>query len=340
MAQIPDIGIDLGTDSVVIYGRGKGLMLKEPAVIAVERETRNVLAVGIDARRMMGRTPSNILAMRPLREGMIADFEMTSAMLRYFVAKVVGKHLFGGPRIVIAMPAGINDVERHSIVTSLFEMGARRTQIMERPVAAAIGAGLDIGGAYGKLICNIGGGITDIAVLSMGKTVVRDSVKVAGDQLDDAIVRYVRRKHNMLLGELTAEDIKVAIGSAMPRDEQLFMEVTGRNLISGMPKVLRINSDEVTEAMEEVLHNLVERIHVVLEHTPAELAADIFETGITLSGGGAMLSGLAEYVESALKMKCVVADAAPECVAHGCALVLENRTEFGKFVSDRKRRAV
>ena len=338
MATVLDIGVDLGTASVVIYGKGKGVVLNEPAVIAFDRDTRNVLAVGEEARRMMGRTPSNIVAMRPLGDGMIADFELASAMLRYFVTKVVGKRILGGPRVLISMPAGVNEVERHSIMTSLFEAGARRTQLMERHIAAAIGAGLPIGEAYGQMICDIGGGVTDIAVMAQGRIIVRDSVKIGGDLFDDAIIRYIRRKHNLLIGELTAEDLKINVGSAVPRNEQFYMEVTGRNLISGLPKVMRITSDEITEALDEPIQSLLEAIHAVLEHTPAELVADIFESGIVLSGGGAQLAGLCEAVSLALKVDCHLADDPQECVARGCGLTLENLSEYGQFLGDRKKR--
>ena len=338
MATVLDIGVDLGTASVVIYGKGKGVVLNEPAVIAYDRDTRNVLAVGEEARRMMGRTPSNIVAMRPLGDGMIADFELASAMLRYFVTKVVGKRILGGPRVLISMPAGVNEVERHSIMTSLFEAGARRTQLMERPIAAAIGAGLPIGEAYGQMICDIGGGVTDIAVMAQGRIIVRDSVKIGGDLFDDAIIRYIRRKHNLLIGELTAEDLKINVGSAVPRNEQFYMEVTGRNLISGLPKVMRITSDEITEALDEPIQSLLEAIHAVLEHTPAELVADIFESGIVLSGGGALLGGLCEAVALALKVECHLAEDPQEAVARGCGLTLENWSEFGQFLNDRRKR--
>ncbi|MBE5782805.1 MAG: rod shape-determining protein [Clostridiales bacterium] len=338
MATVLDLGVDLGTASVVIYGKGKGVVLNEPAVIAFDRDTRNVLAVGEEARRMIGRTPGNIVAMRPLGDGMIADFELVSAMLRYFVTKVAGKRLLGGPRVLISVPAGVNEVERHSIMTSLFEAGARRTQMIEKPIAAAIGAGLPIGEAYGQMICDIGAGVTEIAVMSLGRVIVRDTVKIGGDQFDDAIIRYIRRKHNLLIGELTAEDLKINIGSALPRNEQFYMEVTGRNLISGLPKVMRITSDEITEALDEPLQALLEAIHAVLEHTPAELVADIFESGIVLSGGGALLGGLCEAVALALKVECHLAEDPQEAVARGCGLTLENWSEFGQFLNDRRKR--
>ena len=341
MATVLDIGVDLGTASVVIYGKGKDVVLSEPAVIAFDRDTRNVLAVGEEARRMMGRTPSNIAAVRPLKNGMISDIDMVCTMLRYFVNRVVGKRLIGGPRILISVPTGVNELERHRITTSLFETGARRTQLMDRPIAAAIGAGLPIGEAYGEMIVDIGGGTTDIAVISQGQIIAnnRDSAnQIGGDSFDDAIIRYIRRKHNLLIGELTAEDLKISIGSALPRSEQFYMEITGRNLISGLPKVMRITSDEITEALDDPLHDLLEAIQAVLEKTPAELLADIFETGITLTGGGALLSGLNEAISISLKVDCHTAEYPQECVARGCGLTLENWNEYGKFLSDRRKR--
>ena len=341
MAMVQDMGVDLGTASVVIYGKGKDVVLNEPAVIAFDRDTRNVLAVGEEARRMMGRTPSNIAAIRPLQNGMVADMEMACTMLRYFVGRVVGKRLIGGPRILISVPTGVNELEKHRITTSLFETGARRTQLMDRPIAAAIGAGLPIGEAYGQMIVDIGGGTADIAVISQGQIIAsnRESVNQTGsDAFDDAIIRYIRRKHNLLIGGPTAEDLKISIGSALPRNEQFYMEVTGRNLLTGLPKVMRITSDEITEALDEPLHALLEAIQAVLEQSPAELLADIFETGINLSGGGAQLAGLCEAVALQLKVDCHLAENPQECVARGCGMTLEKWSEFGQFLSDRRRR--
>ncbi len=341
MATVLDIGVDLGTASVVIYGKGKDVVLNEPAVIAFDRDTRNVLAVGEEARRMMGRTPGNIAAIRPLQNGMVADMEMACTMLRYFVGKVVGKRLLGGPRILISVPTGVNELEKHRITTSLFETGARRTQPMDRPIAAAIGAGLPIREAYGQMIVDIGGGCTDIAVISQGQIIAsnRESVnQVGGDTFDDAIFRYIRRKHNLLIGGPTAEDLKISIGSALPRSEQFYMEITGRNLISGLPKIMRITSDEITEALEEPLHSLMEAIQAVLEKTPAELLADIYETGIVFTGGGALLSGLTEAISIGMKIDCRLAEYPQECVARGCGQTLENWGEFGKYLSDRRKR--
>ena len=342
MATVQEIGVDLGTASVVIYGKGKEVVLCEPAVIAFDRDSRNVLAVGQPARDMMGRTPSNIAAIRPLQNGMIADMDMACTMLRYFVQQAAGKRRIGGPKILISVPTGVNEMERHRITTSLFETGARRTQLIERPIAAALGAGLPImEEPYGQMIVEVGGGTTDIAVISQGQIIAsnRDSAnRIGGDAFDDAIVRYIRRKHNLLIGELTAEDLKISIGSALPRGEQFYMEITGRNLISGLPKVMRITSDEITEALDDPLHDLLEAIQAVLEKTPAELLADIFETGITLTGGGAQMSGLSDAVSMALKVDCQVADNPQECVARGCGLTLENWSEYSQFLSDRRRR--
>ena len=338
MASSQDIGIDLGTASVVIYGKGKGVVLNEPAVIAYTRDARNVIAFGEDAHRMIGRTPSSIVAMRPLQTGMMPDLELAIAMLRHFVRQAVPKRIIGGPRILISVPAGVNEMERHSLMTSLFEAGARRTQMIERPIAAALGAGLPISEAYGQMICDIGGGISEIAVISQGRLIVRETIKIAGDAFDDAIIRYLRRKHNLLVGELTAEDLKINIGSVLPRNEQFYMEVTGRNLISNLPKIMRITSDEITEALDEPLQQMLEAIHDVLEHTPAELVADIVESGITLTGGGALLGGLSDAVSKSLMMPCTLAENAQESVAIGCGLVLENWSEYARFLSDRRKR--
>ena len=338
MASAADIGIDLGTSNVLIYARGKGIVLNEPAVVALERDTRSIRAIGTEAHRMIGRTPSSIAALRPLREGMVSDFELTSSMLHYFVTQVIGKRMFARPRAVLSLPSGVNEMEKRSISANKFQAGARRTQLMDRPVAAAIGAGINITDAYGSMIVDIGAGMTDIAVLSLGRVIVSDAAKLGGDHFDDAIIRYLRRKHNLLIGERTAEELKINIGSAMPRAEQMYLDVTGRNLISGLPKLMRITSDEIYEAIDDPLTALIEAIHAVLEHTPAELAADVFDNGIVLSGGGARLSGLADAISTALKVDCRVADNPQECVATGCGLTLENLAEFGRYLNDGRRR--
>lgn len=338
MAGVQDIGVDLGTSSVVIYGKNRGVILNEPAVIAFDRESRTILAVGEDAYKMIGRTPGSIVATRPLKMGMVRDFEMVSAMLRYFTAKVAGKHLLGGPRVVFSTPADVNESERVNITGSFFEAGARRVQFMERPIAAALGAGLPIMEAYGQMVCDIGGSSTEIAVTSLGQMSIRETSLVGGDMFDDAIIKYIRRKHNLLIGEVTAEALKMHIGSVIPRSEQFYMEITGRNLITGLPKVMRIQSDEITEAMDEPLQNLLEAINDVLEHTPTELVNDVFDSGIWLTGGGARISGLCDAVSAYLKIDCHLAENAQECVARGCGQVLEKWGEYSRLVNNRHHR--
>ncbi len=340
MASINDLAIDLGTSNILIYMKGKGIILREPTVVAIDRDTREVLSFGEEARRTIGRTPSNILALRPLREGVISDYELVSFMLKGFVLKAVGKHMFARPRAILSLPTGVNEMERRSIITTMFDAGMRRTQLLDRTIAAAIGAGLPIDEAYGTMIVDISAGVSDVAVLSLGKVVVSDCSKVGGDKMDDAIIRHLRRKHNLLIGERTAEELKINIGSAIPRNEPLYMEVTGRNLITGLPKTMRITSDDVTEAIDEPLQQLIESIHGVLEHTPAELAADIFEYGILLTGGGADLFGLCEAIADALKVPCSVAEDPQTNVVMGCAKALENLADLGKFLDDNRRRLI
>jgi rod shape-determining protein MreB len=324
MATVLDIGVDLGTASVVIYGKGKDVVLNEPAVIAFDRDSRNVLAVGEEARRMMGRTPSNIAAIRPLQNGMVGDMDMACTMLRYFVGKVVGKRLIGGPRILISVPTGVNEMERHRITTSLFETGARRTQLMDRPVAAAIGAGLPIGEAYGKMIVDIGGGTADIAVIALSGVVESASIKIAGDQLNEAVIKHMRRKHNLLVGERTAEEMKKTIGCVFPKDEEETMDVKGRCLLTGLPKVVTVSSTEMMDAFEEPVERIMEAVHQVLERTPPELVADISTNGIVMTGGGSLVYGFDKLIEAKTGIATRVADDAVFCVAYGTGKALES----------------
>lgn len=324
MAQVNDIGIDLGTSNVLIYMKGKGIVLREPAVVAIERESKKVLAVGSDAYRMIGRTPNNVLAVRPLRQGTVADFELTSTMLRYFVGNVVGRRMFSRPRAVISVPSGVNEVEKRSIISIMFDAGMRRTQLLDRPVAAALGVGLQFQEAYGTMIVDMGAGVTDIAVLSMGEVVVASCVPIGGDYFDDAIIRYLRKKHNLLIGERTAEEIKVNIGCAIPMASEITMDVTGRNLISGMPKTQSITSADIFEALKDPVSELIEAIQAVIERTPPQLASDIFEDGIVFSGGAAALNGLSEAIYAALKVPCGVADDPQTSVVMGCGRALED----------------
>lgn len=331
-----DIGIDLGTASVMVYIKGRGVVLREPAMVAVDRNTRNILAVGEDAKRMQGRTPGNVMTIRPLRDGSIGDFDIAERMLRYFMNKVVGRRLFFRPRAIVTVPSGVTDVEKRSVIDAMLDAGARRTQLMDSSVAAALGAGLDVSGPYGSMIVDIGGGVTDIAVVALEHAVVRKTVKIAGDQFDETIIRYLRRKHNLMVGERTAEELKLTIGAAVRRTEKLYMDVTGRNLVSGLPKTLRVHSDEIFEALEDSVSALVEHIHAVLERTPPELAADIFDHGIMLTGAGSLLFGLNEALSKQLKLDCLTAEDPQACTALGVGRAIEGYMEFARAMFDEK----
>ena len=293
-----DIGIDLGTASILVYVKGKGVVLKEPSVVAFDRDTNRIKAIGEEARLMLGRTPGNIVAVRPLRQGVISDYTVTEKMLKYFIQKAVGKQRFRKPLISICVPSQVTEVERKAVEDAAFQAGARDVKIIEEPIAAAIGAGIDIARPCGNMIVDIGGGTSDIAVISLGGTVVSASIKIAGDDFDDAIVRYMRKKHNLLIGERTAEDIKIRIGSAYPRPESVTVDVRGRNLVTGLPKTITVTSEETEEALKDTTSQIVEAVHSVLEKTPPELAADIADRGIVLTGGGSLLYGLEELIES------------------------------------------
>ncbi len=320
---VRDIGIDLGTATILVYIRGKGVVLREPSVVSIDKNTGKILAVGEEARRMLGRTPGNIVAIRPLAEGVISDYDITEKMLKYFLNKVYGKRVFFKPRVIICVPSGVTEVEKRAVLDAAYEAGARRTYLIEEPIAAAIGAGLDISKACGHMVVDIGGGTTDIAVISLGGAVLTDSIKIAGDKFDEAIVRFMRKKHNLLIGERTAENIKINIGSAYPRKEQVFMDVTGRNLISGLPKTVNVSSEEMIDALDEPVQAIVEKVHSVLERTPPELASDISEFGIVMTGGGCLLYGLDKVIQERTKIAVYVAEDAVSCVALGTGKALE-----------------
>ncbi|MBQ9942547.1 MAG: rod shape-determining protein MreB [Christensenellaceae bacterium] len=325
-----DVGIDLGTASVLVYVKGKGIVMREPSVVAVDRQTGQMLAIGEDARIMLGRTPGNIIAVRPLRDGVISNFHDTERMLRYFLRKVIGRKLFFKPRVVVCVPSGVTEVEKRSVIEATEEAGARHTCLIEEPIAAAIGAGLDIGEPVGQMVLDIGGGTTDVAVISLGGAVLSDSIKIAGDKFDEAMVRYVKKKYNMLIGERTAEEVKINIGSAFPRREEAYMEITGRNLISGLPKTITLSSNETIEAFQEPLNRIMETVHSVLERTPPELASDIAENGICMTGGGALLYGLDRLLTERCKIPCYVAEDAISCVAIGTGKALENMDVYSR----------
>ena len=318
-----DIGIDLGTASILVYVKGKGVVLKEPSVVAFDRDTNRIKAIGEEARLMLGRTPGNIVAVRPLRQGVISDYTVTEKMLKYFIQKAVGKQRFRKPLISICVPSQVTEVERKAVEDAAFQAGARDVKIIEEPIAAAIGAGIDIARPCGNMIVDIGGGTSDIAVISLGGTVVSASIKIAGDDFDDAIVRYMRKKHNLLIGERTAEDIKIRIGSAYPRPESVTVDVRGRNLVTGLPKTITVTSEETEEALKDTTSQIVEAVHGVLEKTPPELAADIADRGIVLTGGGSRLYGLEELIESKTGITTMTAEDPMTAVAIGTGRYVE-----------------
>ena len=317
--QYTDIGIDLGTASILVYIRGKGVVLKEPSVVAFDRDTDKIKAIGEDARLMLGRTPGNIVAVRPLRQGVISDYKVTEQMMKHFIQKALGRKTFRKPIIAVCVPSGVTEVEKKAVEDATYQAGARDVKI----IAAAIGAGIDISKPCGNMIVDIGGGTSDIAVISLGGTVVSASIKVAGDDFDEAIVRYMRKKHNLLIGERTAEDIKIKIGSAFKRAEVDYMDVRGRNLVTGLPKTIRVSSEETEEALRETTSQIIDTIHSVLEKTPPELAADIADRGIVLTGGGSLLRGLEDLVESRTGINTMTAEDPMTAVAIGTGKYVE-----------------
>lgn len=312
-----DIGIDLGTSSILVYATGKGIVLKEPSVVAYDKDTQKIRAIGEEARQMIGRTPGNIEAIRPLRQGVITDYMITEKMLKYFISKAIGRRAFRKPRISICVPSGVTDVERKAVEEATYQAGAREVYLIEEPVAAAIGAGIDILRPCGNMVVDIGGGTTDVAVLSLGDTVVSASVKVAGDNFDQAIMRYVRKQHNLFIGEMTAESIKIQIGMAYEKPDITTMEVKGRNVITGLPKVARLTSEEIRGALKECTAQIVETVHSVLEKTPPELAADVADRGIVLTGGGALLDGMDKLIEEKTGINTIMAQDPMMAVAIG-----------------------
>ena len=331
MAASTDIGIDLGTASILVYVRGKGVVLKEPSVVAFDRDSNKIKAIGSEAREMLGRTPGNIVAVRPLRQGVISDYTVTEKMMRYFIRKAVGRHNLRKPIISVCVPSGVTEVEKKAVEDATFQAGARDVKIIEEPIAAAIGAGIDIAKPRGNMIVDIGGGTTDIAIISLGGTVVSTSIKIAGDDFDEAIVRYMRKKHNLLIGERTAEIIKMKVGTCYPLPEPLTMDIRGRNLVTGLPKTVSVSSEETEEALKESTMQIVEAVHSVLEKTPPELAADVADRGIVLTGGGSLLRGLEELLESHTGINTMTAEDPMTCVAIGTGRYVE-------FLSERRER--
>ena len=322
-----NIGIDLGTATVLVYIKGQGIVIREPSVVAIDRDTNTILSVGEEARRMLGRTPGNIVAIRPLREGVISNYEITEKMLKYFIQKAIGKRSFVKPTIAVCVPSSVTEVERRAVEDATRQAGARRVHIIEEPIAAAIGSGIDISKAHGSMVVDIGGGTTDIAVISLGGPVVSKSLKIAGDNFDDAIIKYMRKKHNVLIGERTAEDLKIKIGTAFERSVPVSLDVRGRNLITGLPKNITVTSEEMHEALRESVTAICESVHNVLEKTPPELASDIADRGIIMTGGGSLLYGLDKLITSETGINTIVAEDSISCVAVGTGQYIEFLTE-------------
>lgn len=321
-----DLAIDLGTANTLVYLKSKGIVVSEPSVVAVQKDSagnKKVLAVGIEAKKMLGRTPGSIVAIRPMKDGVIADFDITEEMLRYFIHKVHNRKALVRPRIVICVPSGITQVEKRAVKESAESAGAREVYLIEEPMAAAIGAGLPITEANGNMIVDIGGGTTEVAIISLAGIVYAKSVRVGGDKLDEAVTQYIKRKYNMLIGERTAEQIKIEIGSAFVGEEEQEMDVKGRDLVTGIPRTLKINSEEIRESLAETVNAIVEAVRVALEQTPPELAADIVDRGIILAGGGACLKGLDALLRQETGLPVVIADDPLSCVVLGSGAVLD-----------------
>ena len=329
-----DIGIDLGTANTLVYLRGKGIIMREPSVVAVDTKTDEVRSVGHEAKAVIGRTPGSIMAVRPLKDGVIADFDITANMLARFIKKVCGNSMFFRPRVVICIPSGVTEVERRAVKEAALKAGARQVSVIEEPMVAAIGAGLPISEPSGSMVVDIGGGTSEVAVISLGGIVAARSVRVGGDEFDQAIIAYIKRKYNLLIGERTAEQIKIEIGSAYELEEEKEMEIKGRNLVDGLPKNITVHSEEIRDALAESLQKVVDAIKETLERTPPELSADIIDHGIMLTGGGALLRGLDELVHRETGIDVHVAETPLDCVAAGTGAVLDHIDLLGDVLND------
>ncbi|EFM39007.1 rod shape-determining protein MreB [Peptostreptococcaceae bacterium AS15] len=340
MAFSPDIGIDLGTASVLVYVKGKGIVLQEPSVVAMDTNTGKVLEVGEEAQRMLGRTPAHIVAIRPLKDGVISDYDTTEKMLKNFIHKVtggVGLFKFFKPQIIVCIPSGVTEVEKRAVIDATMEAGARDVFLIEEPIAAAIGAGIDISQPSGNMIVDIGGGTTDVAVISLGGIVESTSIKMAGDKFDEAIIKFMRKQHNLLIGERTAEEIKMTVGSAFTRGKEIYMEVRGRNQLSGLPETVKVSSKESFDALRDSVIQIADAVHSVLERTPPELSADISDKGILMTGGGSLLWGLDKLIEARTGIKVDIAEDAISCVAKGTGEALKSLKQLGKTSNSRRR---
>lgn len=318
-----DMGIDLGTANTLVHVKGKGIVLREPSVVAIQRDNGEVLAVGEEAKQMIGRTPGNIVAIRPLKDGVIADFDVTQAMMKYFIRKAMDTKSFIRPRVVVGVPSGVTEVEKRAVIDATVQAGAREAYLIEEPMAAAIGAGLPVHEPTGNMIVDIGGGTTEVAVISLGGIVTSRSIRIGGDELDEAIIQYIKRTYNLMIGERTAEEIKISIGSAIPPVIDETMDIRGRDLVTGLPKTLTIRATEIQRALSEPVFGIIEAVKVTLEKTPPELAADIMDRGIVMSGGGSLLRGLDTLLNKETGMPVHIAEDALSCVAIGTGRALE-----------------
>lgn len=328
-----DIGIDLGTATTLVYVQGKGIVLREPSVVAMRTDSKAILAVGEEAKKMVGRTPGNIIAIRPMRDGVIADFDITKAMLDHFISKVNPRKGLFRPRVIVGIPSGVTEVEKRAVIEAALQAGAKEAHTVEEPMAAAIGAGLPVEEPTGSMVVDIGGGTTDVAVISLGGIVTSKSLRVGGDEMDEAIINYIKREYNLMIGERTAEEIKIQIGSAFPKPKEETMDIRGRDLVSGLPKTLKITSTEILEALKDPISSIIEAIKMTLEKTPPELAADIMDRGIMLTGGGALLSGIDKLIREETGMPVQIADQPTNCVALGAGKILEESSLFRRVLS-------
>ena len=320
-----DMGIDLGTANTLVHIKGKGIVLREPSVVAIKSDTGDVLAVGDEAKRMIGRTPGSIVAIRPMKDGVIAEFDVTQAMLKYFIRKAMNTKSFVRPRVVVGVPSGVTEVEKRAVIDAAQQAGAREAYLIEEPMAAAIGAGLPVEEATGSMVVDIGGGTTEIAVISLGGIVTSCSIRIGGDEMDSSIIQYIKREYNLLIGERTAEEIKINIGTAIVNPNQdKTMDIRGRDLVSGLPKTVRIKSSEICEALSEPVHKIVDAVKGTLEKTPPELAADVMDHGIMMTGGGSLLNSLDKLLSHETGMPVLVSEDALSCVGEGTGRSLEN----------------
>lgn len=338
-AFVKDMGIDLGTANTLVYIKGKDIVIREPSVVAIQTNTKQVLAVGEEAKRMIGRTPGNIIAIRPLKDGVIADFEVTQSMLKYFIRRAMQRRSLFQPRVVVCVPSGVTEVEKRAVEEAAIHAGARDAYLIEEPMAAAIGAGLPVQEPTGSMIVDIGGGTTEVAIISLGGIVTSKSIRVGGDELDDSIVNFIKKEYSLMIGERTAEEVKIAIGTADINSKEETMEIRGRDMISGLPKTINVNSTEVYNAMKEPIFNIVDAIKSTLEKSPPELASDIMEFGIMLTGGGALLEGLDRLIIKETGIPVHIADNPLDCVAIGTGKALDSIEVLKKTITSNRRKS-